>query len=68
MEIVLGHTSVVIPIAMTSDGSKIISGSADKSVKVWSLGTGQCINTFKGYTNAVSIVAISSDQTEIFSG
>jgi len=51
---------------------KIISGSSDKSVKVWSLHTGQCLNTFggyfKGHTDRVWSVAISSDETKIFSG
>ncbi len=36
-----GHTSYLHSVAISTDGAKIVSGSADKSVRVWSMETGQ---------------------------
>ncbi len=36
-----GHTDVVRPVAISTDGAKIVSGSDDKTVRVWSMETGE---------------------------
>ena len=36
-----GHTSYVFAVAISTDGAKILSGSWDKTVRVWSMETGQ---------------------------
>ena len=36
-----GHTDSVCSVAISSDGGKIVSGSGDKTVRVWSTETGQ---------------------------
>ena len=35
-----GHTSSVCSIAITPDGTKIVSGSGDNTIKVWDLASG----------------------------
>ena len=35
------------------DSSKIITGSRDRTIKVWSLKTGQCLATFAGHNGSV---------------
>ncbi|VDP37494.1 unnamed protein product [Schistosoma curassoni] len=42
-----GHTGVVNSVAFLPDGHNIISGSADGSVRIWSIRSGECTNTFK---------------------
>jgi hypothetical protein len=32
------HSDVVLSVAFSPDGTKIVSGSADKTIKVWSAG------------------------------
>ena len=43
-----GHTGSVLCIAMSCDRESAISGSEDKTVRVWDLKTKNCA-TFKGH-------------------
>ena len=36
-----GHTDSVFAVAISPDGAKIVSGSDDKTVRVWSMETGE---------------------------
>jgi len=49
------------------DGKNIVSGSYDKSIKVWNLETGEEIKTLIG-DNKIACVAISNDGKYIISG
>src|SRR5262249_47787016 len=64
----LGHTGAVNSVCYSSDGKRIVSGSEDKTVRVWDAHTGQGLLTFKGHTDEVSSVAISGDGKRIVSG
>ena len=35
-----GHTSIVYAVAWSSDGQRVVSGSEDKTIKIWSAETG----------------------------
>ena len=63
-----GHTDPVTSVAFSPDGKRIVSGSDDKTVKVWDAHTGQEIRTLKGHTNWVLSVAFSADGKRIASG
>ena len=41
IKVLEGHTRSVLAVAISTDGSKIVSGSADNTVRVWSMETGQ---------------------------
>ena len=56
-----GHTNVVFSVAFSSDGTLIVSGSADRSVRVWDVLIGVELKELKGHTNWVSSVAFSSN-------
>ena len=45
----------------------IVSGSYDKSIKIWDTETGECVKTLNGHTNCVWWVAFSSDDKLILS-
>jgi len=55
-------------VAFSSDGTWIVSGSSDKSVRVWDASTGAELNVLKGHTHSVNSVVFSSDGTWIVSG
>ena len=63
-----GHTNAVRAVAVTPDGQHIISGSADKLVKVWSVATKSLVSTCAGHTGDVRAVAAMPDGQRILSG
>jgi WD40 repeat protein len=63
-----GHTSSVYSVAFSSDGTRIVSGSDDNSVRVWDASTGVELKELKGHASSVYSVAFSSDGTRIVSG
>jgi WD40 repeat protein len=63
-----GHTDEVNSVAFSSDGRSLVSGSDDKTVKLWDVQTGGTIQTFSGHTNLVYCVSISVDSATIASG
>jgi WD40 repeat protein len=52
----------------SSDGSRIVSGSLDKSVRVWDALTGKEKHVLNGHIDLVKSVAFSSDGSCIVSG
>lgn len=51
-----GHASWVLSVAFSPNGKQFVSGSSDKTVKVWELATKQCIHTFNEHNDQVWIV------------
>ena len=50
-----GHTKTVSCVVELRDG-RVVSGSADNSLRVWDVGTGQCERQLQGHTDEVSCV------------
>jgi WD40 repeat protein len=63
-----GHTGWVSSVTFSSDGTLIVSGGEDKTVRLWDVQTGGAINTYNGHTKRVGSVSISMDCTRIASG
>ena len=62
-----GHTSSVTSLSSSSDGTFLVSGSNDKTIKLWDIQTGGIIKTLHGHTDRVCSVSISADDTMIAS-
>jgi len=62
-----GHTSGVGSVAFSLDGTSLVSGSEDKTAKLWDMQTGGIVETFI-HKDAVCSVSISADNTTIASG
>jgi WD40 repeat protein len=63
-----GHTGTVWSVAFSPDGSHIVSGSDDKTVRLWGAQTGKDIAKMEDHTGSVSSVAFSPDGSQILSG
>ncbi|MEE1000646.1 MAG: hypothetical protein U0L37_01625 [Bacteroidales bacterium] len=63
-----GHSHEVESVAYSPDGTKIISGSLDETIKIWDTNTGECLKTLMGHIGPVWSVAFSPDGTKIVSG
>lgn len=60
--------SFVRAIAITPDGTKMVSGLGDKSLIVWDMKTGTSLKTLTGHNGSVDAVAITLDSKQIVSG
>ena len=66
--ILSGHRNSVSCVVFSSDGTSLVSGSWDWTVKLWDVQTGGVVKTFCGHKNQVYSVSISADHTAIASG
>jgi WD40 repeat protein len=65
---ITGHSSYVNTLAISPDGQTLVSGSADKTIKVWNLSTGQEILTLKSHLNPINTLVLSPDGQTLVSG
>jgi len=63
-----GHNHFVSSLALNSDNTKLVSGSWDKTIRLWDIPSSKSDLIFKGHTKDVLSVAFSHDERLIFSG
>jgi len=64
----MGHTHNVTSVAFSPDGTYALSGSIDKTIKLWDASTGREIRTFSGSASRVTSIAVSPDGRYAVSG
>ena len=62
-----GHSDEVNSVQFSPDGQKIVSASADKTVRVWCAVTGDLEQTLKGHSFVVNLAQFSPDGQKIVS-
>jgi WD40 repeat protein len=63
-----GHQNFVYSVPISPDGQTLVSGSIDKTIKVWRLSDGELLRTLSGHQDLVISVAISPDGQTLASG
>ncbi|MGK7925230.1 MAG: protein kinase, partial [Spirulina sp.] len=63
-----GHEDSVTSVYLIGGSYLILSGSQDKTLKLWDARSGQCLKTFEGHKSAITSIAITSDGRVVMSG
>ena len=62
-----GHKLPVLSVSAASDNTLLVSGSADKTIKLWGLDFGDCHRSLTGHDESVMSVAFVHDTHYFFS-
>ncbi|CAE6432559.1 unnamed protein product, partial [Rhizoctonia solani] len=63
-----GHTNYVLSVYFSPDGTRLVSGSGDKTIRVWDVERGtNIVGPFEGHTDVVCSVDFSPDGLQIVS-
>lgn len=63
-----GHRSSVTAVVFSPDGKTVLTGSSDKTARLWDTASGQALHTLQGHTREVSAVAFSPDDKTVLTG
>jgi WD40 repeat protein len=64
----LGHEGTVSGVAFSPDGQYVLSGSADGTLRLWDVETGEEVRIFTGHDDVIWSVAFSPDGQYVLSG
>ena len=62
------HIKSVSSISISKDGSKIVSGSHDRTIKLWKFYSGELLKTTEDHSDVLHCVCFSNDGSKIASG
>ena len=62
------HAGAIWAVDVNRDWTHALSGSDDKTMKLWHMNTGECVHTFTGHSNRVCCVRFGHDETYVVSG
>jgi WD40 repeat protein len=68
LAVLSGHIDWVTSLNYSLDGTFLVSGSADATLKLWDVQTGGVVKTFHGHTHSIYSVSISLDCAMVASG
>lgn len=63
-----GHTGLILCVAFSPDGRRMVTGSEDTTLRLWEVATGREVRPLEGHTQEVLSVAFSPDGKQIVSG
>uniref|UniRef100_A0A0K0DJX2 WD_REPEATS_REGION domain-containing protein n=1 Tax=Angiostrongylus cantonensis TaxID=6313 RepID=A0A0K0DJX2_ANGCA len=56
-----GHDHNISSVSFLPSGDGILSASRDHTIKLWEVASGYCVHTFRGHSEWVRMVRVSSD-------
>ncbi len=64
----IGHGEKINCLGVTTDGKLLVTGSHDRSVRVWDVTSGKPLFSFQGHTGQVTALAVRPDGRQAASG
>jgi WD40 repeat protein len=64
-EVLRGHTSYVYPVVYTSDGRYLVSGSWDRTIRVWNADTGAELRVLTEHRTRITGLAAAPDSPRV---
>ncbi|PSB54289.1 NB-ARC domain-containing protein [Chamaesiphon polymorphus] len=61
------HSNSVWSVTFSTDGKWLVSASYDETIKIWSVATGECLQTFVGHKGPILNAKFSDDDRSIIS-
>src|SRR5262249_22162873 len=63
----VGHADSVTACAVAPDGRRVVSASADRTLKIWDLETGRSLATLRQHADSVTACAVTPDGRRVVS-
>jgi WD40 repeat protein len=63
----IGHTDYLDTVSVSGDGKRLLTGSNDKTLRLWDADTGKQLRVFEGHTGPVRAAALSLDGKRLLS-
>src|SRR4051812_13822575 len=63
-----GHTNGITAITFSREGSLLVTGSADTTIKIWDVKTGIQVRTFAGHESSVTSLIFDKSGKTLISG
>jgi len=67
LRVLEGHADAVRSVTFSPDGRRLVSGSEDKTIRMWDVKTGKKLTRYMGHAGAVTCVAVSPSGEHILS-
>jgi WD40 repeat protein len=65
VRLLTGHEARVTALAYSPDGTRLLTGSEDKTAALWDVETGRLLTVYRGHAGAVNLLAYSPDGTRV---
>ena len=58
-----GHKGLLVDLSLSTDGSKVVTASADRTARIWDAHTGRLLHVLKGHRSGLTSAEFSPDGT-----
>jgi WD40 repeat protein len=62
-----GHTGAVWSVSVSADGQRLLTGSEDRTLRLWDTAAGKCLQVFTGHTERIFGAVLAPDAKQVLS-